>query len=565
MTQVRYSLEVLTPLDVMVSLRQLDVGRYRIGRGATCAIRIGTNGVSREHSELQVLESGGMIVRDLDSTNGTRIDGKPIREAAIFGDFVLELGAVRLRLTEHADALSALAYETGFVAAANPPATPPVAERYTQHQSVRASLRDALWRVLPQRSLPDAASRALDGWLEPVGCKSLRLIDDGGRILAAAGGVEATHELARGEYWRLLADRLPTDPLSARLIEPLLEWLPRDTCEATEGAPLPTTAFPGVESTHRELRRRMEALRRVARSRISVLLLGETGVGKDVFARWLHACSPRASGPFVAINCAALPRDLLDAELFGIEKGAATGVEARPGVFERAHGGSLFLDELGDMPIETQVRLLRALEEGRIFRIGGKRLVEVDVRLIGATHRDLAKDIEEKRFRLDLYHRLAGFEATIPPLRERREDVAPLAIHFFTQALSDNGLSSPGITAAALLALQQWHWPGNVRELRQAVASATATLQHGEALDHAHLPARIASLPLNPAASSPTGTFLRPLAEVVAQAERQALEEALTACDGIPERAWQQLGIGKTTFYKKLKEHDLAREGVPGT
>ena len=564
MTQVRYSLDVLAPLDATPSLRQLDVGRYRIGRGASCAIQISVNGVSREHSELEVLESGGIIVRDLASTNGTRIDGKPIREAAISGDFVLELGAVRLRLTAHADALSALAYETGLVAAANPPAAPAI-ERYTQHQSLRASLRDALWRGVPVRALPGAASRVLDGWLDAVGCKSLHLIDDEGRILAAAGGSDATQELARGEHWRLMVDRLPTDPLSARLIEPLLEWLPREIGEAGEPAALPMIAFPGVESTHRELRRRMQALRRVARSRVSVLLLGETGAGKDVFARWLHACSPRADGPFVAINCAALPRDLLDAELFGIEKGAATGVEARPGVFERAHGGTLFLDELGDMPIETQVRLLRALEEGRIFRIGGKRLVEVDVRLVGATHRDLATDIEQGRFRLDLYHRLAGFEATIPPLRERREDVAPLAIHFFTQALSDNGLSSPGITAAALLALQQWHWPGNVRELRQAVASATATLQHGEALDHAHLPARIASLPLNPAASTPTGTFLRPLAEVVAQAERQALEEALTACDGIPERAWQQLGIGKTTFYKKLKEHDLAREGVPGT
>lgn len=559
MPRIRYSLELLEPLDAPLSRRQLDVGRYRIGRGAGCEVRIEVAGVSREHSEIQVLESGGMIVRDLDSTNGTRIDGKPVREAAISGDFVLDLGAVRLRLTEHADALSELAYETGFVATANSSATPPVAERYTQHQSIRASLRDALWGTLPQGSLPDAASRALNAWLEPIGCKSLSLLDEEGRILAAAGSAQATHELARGEYWRLLADRPPTDPLSAELIEPLLEWLPRDTCEAMEAASRPTAAFPGVESAHRELRRRMEALRRIARSRVSVLLLGETGVGKDVFARWLHACSPRADGPFVAINCAALPRDLLDAELFGIEKGAATGVEARPGVFERAHGGTLFLDELGDMSIETQVRLLRALEEGRIHRIGGKRLVEVDVRLIGATHRDLAQDIEEKRFRLDLYHRLAGFEATIPALRERREDIAPLAIHFFTRALADNGLSSPGITAAALLALQHWHWPGNVRELRQAVASATATLQNGEALDHNHLPLRIASLPLDRSPPSER-TPVESLAAAVAKAERQALEDALAACDGNPERAWQHLEIGKTTFYKKLKEHGLARD-----
>lgn len=559
--RIRYSLELLEPLHAQLSRRQLDVGRYRIGRGARCEVRVEVGGVSREHSEIEVLESGGAVVRDLRSTNGTRIDGRPIEEIALAGDFVLDLGAVRLRFREHADALSELAFETGLDMASAPGGTTTRGgEEGTQHRSLAGSLRDALWSALPaaRQALPDALSRVLAAWLVPLEASALRLRDGDGPVVAAAGDQNVTFQgVATSERWHLEADaataaRMPLEGLASHL----LAWLPA-AASSSERRTLSACAFPGVETTHLGLRRQMQALQRVAQSRVSVLLLGETGVGKDVFARWLHACSPRADGPFVAINCAALPRDLLEAELFGIEKGAATGVEARPGVFERASGGSLFLDELGDMPPETQVRLLRALEEGRIHRVGGKRLVEVDVRLIGATHCDLAEAIAEKRFRLDLYHRLAGFEATIPALRERREDIAPLAIHFFTRALAENGLASPGITAAALRALDQWAWPGNVRELRQAVESATATLQSGEALDRVHLPSRIAGQALAAAPVEGSGEA-QTLAGAVAQAEKMALQAALAATEGSPEQSWQRLGIGKTTFYKKLKEHGLA-------
>ena len=560
MPRIRYSLELLEPLDAPLSRRQLDVGRYRIGRGARCEVRIEVGGVSREHSEVEVLESGGAVVRDLRSTNGTRVDGRPIEAVALAGDFVLDLGAVRLRFREHADALSELAFETGLEVASVAGGTPARGgEEGTQHRSLAGSLRDALWSALPaaRPALPEALSRVLAAWLVPLEASALRLRDGEGLVVAAAGDQNVVfQDVATHQRWRLEADAATTArvPL-ADLASHLLVWLPAEA-SSSERRLLPACAFPGVETTHLGLRRQMQALKRVALSRVSVLLLGETGVGKDVFARWLHACSPRADGPFVAINCAALPRDLLEAELFGIEKGAATGVEARPGVFERASGGSLFLDELGDMPLETQVRLLRALEEGRIHRVGGKRLVEVDVRLIGATHCDLAEAIAEKRFRLDLYHRLAGFEATIPALRQRREDIAPLAIHFFTRALAENGLASPGITAAALRALDQWDWPGNVRELRQAVESATATLQSGEALDRVHLPSRIAGQVLSAVPVEGSGEA-QTLAEAVAKAEKMALQVALAATEGSPEQSWQRLGIGKTTFYKKLKEHGL--------
>ena len=247
-------------------------------------------------------------------------------------------------------------------------------------------------------------------------------------------------------------------------------------------------------------------------------------------------------------------REVPLAELFGVERGAATGVEARPGLFEQAHGGSLFLDEVGDTAAETQVRLLRALEDGRLVRVGGRKPVVVDVRVIAATNRDLDAEVAAGRFRLDLYHRLAGHTARIPPLRERPEDIAPLALHFFRQALAGSGRRSAGITAAALLALQQWRWPGNVRELRQAIERAAILLDDGGALDREHLPQALRGGP-------PPGVDALLLDTALARAEREALILALTVAGGEHERAWALLGIGKTSFYKKLREHGLGRGG----
>jgi len=319
----------------------------------------------------------------------------------------------------------------------------------------------------------------------------------------------------------------------------------------------PIESFPGVWPADPELQRQFVALARVAGSAVSILLLGETGTGKDLLAKWIHACSPRSDGPFIAINCAALPQDLLEAELFGIEAGAATGVSARPGVFERAHGGTLFLDELGEMPADTQVRLLRVLEDGSLYRIGGSELRPVDIRLVSATTRDLAAAIDERAFRLDPFHRLAAFETRVPALRERPDDIAGLAIHFFNAALAANGQRSPGMTRQALMALQQWHWPGNIRELKQAVDSATALLHPGEALDQSHLPQRLSGLTLDPRSLTRSEEEPHTLADAVAAAEARAIRAALRASDGVPETAWTMLGIGKTTFYKKLKELEI--------
>lgn len=230
----------------------------------------------------------------------------------------------------------------------------------------------------------------------------------------------------------------------------------------------------------------LEALRRVAPTEASVLLLGESGTGKELFARSLHAYSPRRGGPFVAFACAAVPETLLEAELFGYERGAFTGATSRRiGRFEQASGGTLFLDEIGEIGPAVQVKLLRALEERRIARLGGSGEIGVDVRLVAATNRDLAGDVVRGSFRADLYHRLNVFPITLPPLRERREDIPALALHLLSRAAAKNNLPLPLLRPSALGALVLPPWPGNIRELanhmeRVAILSAGERVGVGE-------------------------------------------------------------------------------------
>ena len=217
-----------------------------------------------------------------------------------------------------------------------------------------------------------------------------------------------------------------------------------------------------------------ERLLQAARARVSVLLLGESGTGKEVAARLLHEASPRKKGPFVAVSCAALPESLLESELFGHEKSAFTGaLAAKPGRFELAHGGTLFLDEIGDIPHITQVKLLRALQEREVVRIGGVKTIPVDVRVVAATNRDLWQAVQEGTFRADLYYRLCVVPVHLPPLRERIEDIEPLARHFLDQAAKENERVFPGgIAPEAVASLLDHAWPGNIRELQNALSYA---------------------------------------------------------------------------------------------
>jgi two-component system, NtrC family, nitrogen regulation response regulator NtrX len=218
------------------------------------------------------------------------------------------------------------------------------------------------------------------------------------------------------------------------------------------------------------MRRVMAQLERVAASETRVCILGETGTGKELVARTLHERSARASGPFVALNCAAVPAELIESELFGHEKGSFTGAAGRHvGKFEQADHGTLFLDEIGDMPLHMQAKLLRVLEEGEVERVGGEKPVRVDVRVLVATHRDLETQVKDGKFRQDLFHRIYVFPLAVPPLRERREDIPGLVKHFAAQVCAQNGWKPVPFTAEAIEALQAHSWPGNVRELRNMV------------------------------------------------------------------------------------------------
>lgn len=283
----------------------------------------------------------------------------------------------------------------------------------------------------------------------------------------------------------------------------------------------------------------------VAASSAPVVLLGESGTGKEVLARALHANGPRKERPFVAINVAALPGELLESELFGHAKGAFTGaVSAKRGLMAAADGGTLLLDEIGEMPLLLQAKLLRALESGEVRPVGETRSVAVDLRVLCATNRDLGRLVVEGRFREDLYYRLKVFTLRLPPLRERAEDIEPLVRAF----LHNEGREELSLSPEAWAALRRYRWPGNVRELGNAVVHACA-LCDGETIGLEHLPEDVA----HPSASALSPIAARTLADV----ERDHILAVLEACGGNQAEAARMLGIGRTTLWRKLRDHRL--------
>ena len=263
-----------------------------------------------------------------------------------------------------------------------------------------------------------------------------------------------------------------------------------------------------------------ERLLQAAASRVTVLLLGESGTGKEVAARLIHEASPRRKGPFIAVSCAALPDTLLESELFGHEKSAFTGaLAAKPGRFELAHGGTLFLDEIGDIPHITQVKLLRALQEREVARIGGTKTISVDVRVVGATNRDLWQAVQEGTFRADLYYRLCVVPVTLPPLRERAGDIALLAAHFLAEAARENERAFPdGLSPDALTLLTRHAWPGNLRELQNALAYAVVLSAPGaRRIEADALPPAVHAGAATDGAAPPAESAPRPLRLVAAR------------------------------------------------
>lgn len=309
--------------------------------------------------------------------------------------------------------------------------------------------------------------------------------------------------------------------------------------------PLPA----GFVCTSPAMRRLLETVAAVATADVPVLITGESGTGKEWIARTIHLWSPRASGPFVAVNCAAVPETLLESELFGHTRGAFTGAgQNRVGFFRSAHGGTLFLDEVGEFPLSVQPKILRAIEMGQVVPVGADQPLSVDVRVVAATNRDLMAMVEARSFRADLFYRLNVIELHVPPLRERIEEILPLARHFAAQMAKQNVRFSPEAEECLLA----YPWPGNVRELRNAVHRA-CLLSRGDVILPEHLP---------PAVQAVLGRREGPVARGrLSQLEQAAILTALAECQGNRTRAAEKLGISRRALIYKLRA--MEAQGIP--
>jgi DNA-binding NtrC family response regulator len=314
------------------------------------------------------------------------------------------------------------------------------------------------------------------------------------------------------------------------------------------------------------MRRVMAQIERVAASETRVCIYGETGTGKELVARTLHEKSNRPAGPFVTLNCAAVPAELIESELFGHEKGSFTGAAQRyTGKFEQAHRGTLFLDEIGDMPTAMQAKLLRVLEEGEVERIGAGKPTPVDVRVVVATHRNLEQLVDSGGFRRDLYHRVVVFPVQLPPLRQRREDLPALVEHFARQVSAQNGWKPAVFTAAAIESLQEYAWPGNIRELRNVVERLLllAGSEVGAEDVRLALPASQSAAIAGSSALASDGAAMGPLAERVQAFERATVLAELERHGRRITQTAKTLGIERSHLYKKCQQLGINLQDLP--
>jgi DNA-binding NtrC family response regulator len=326
-----------------------------------------------------------------------------------------------------------------------------------------------------------------------------------------------------------------------------------------EASPSATHVFLGMTAiiASEPMQRLMDLVQRVARSSATTLVTGESGVGKELVARAIHNYSARASKPWVDFNCAALPEQLLESELFGHERGAFSGAETtKPGLFELAHQGTIFLDEVGELDARLQVKLLRVLDGAPYYRLGGVRKVSSDVRVVAATNRDLERAVAQGRFRSDLFHRLSQFTLHVPPLRTRQADIEPLARHFLAEHFPELHMGD-----SALSALHGYSWPGNIRELRNAVIQAGVMSQGGEITSQDfRLRPRLA--PMDNSDTYGDDSDGRDEDSSLEGMERRMIEDALAATGGHQQKAAERLGISRRTLSRKLKLYESEQARV---
>jgi len=540
-------------------------GEHLIGSSPDCAITIRHPTLSRRHASL-VIGDNAATIEDLGSTNGTRVGGSSVTSPTpVTPETTFSLGSVEARLEEvgagdleAAVSLPAPA-ETRTeqeVVAAGPVSTigPAALESFSLREL--PALAERIARGDPGPEVAQAVAAALLRSLPCGRVEVVRIVKGEESVLFSGdhggGGSTVLVTAATGDGYELRVDFL--GPVFARTYEPLVHAaaaLVRAACRkdrprtAPEGPmtdppepPPPPSVVPLVRSIYSQAAK-------VATSRVSVLIQGESGTGKELLARYLHAASDRALAPLVTLNCAALPRDLLESELFGVERGVAAGVEARPGKFEAAHGGTLLLDEIGDMALETQAKILRVLQEGEVYRVGAHSPRPADVRVLSATNQDLETMLEDGGFRSDLYHRIADWVVELPPLRSRQADIPNLAAHFLARNAAERGVLVAGISRSAVEALIAYHWPGNVRQLEKEMARASLFVEDGELLDTSRLQPRIGEA--RGALASET------LKDVLERTEREYILEVLAQCAGAVPAAADRLGIGDSTLYRRMK------------
>jgi DNA-binding NtrC family response regulator len=585
----------------------LHEGDNPVGALLANAIVIGERSVSRRHAVVRV-RSGAVALEDLASKNGTFINGKRIdRAVAEVGDEV-RFGSVRLVLEEVDVADAELAFE---VKGAEPvrqqslesPPTAPLVELAGTSAAPLLAVVDDLVASLLGGTEPHLG-QGLHAVLRGLGLTQGLVVEWDGAdkpvVLAAAGEISTL--VARRDLRELFAGAARGASHTAVLTTSLLEGEPPLVCGVITASPKPPLGLvlvgefggrsesggllraavrlfcychakalpvavaggthesyqlafpndyvPGESSGMLALYRQMKPL---LGGDIPVLLTGETGVGKEHIAPILHASSRRARGPFVAINCAAIPADLLEAELFGIGRGVATGVTEREGKFELAAGGVLFLDEISDMAPILQAKLLRALQEREVHPVGGRAPVAIDVAVVSATNANPDQLVESGQLRPDLYYRLAGCVLRVPPLRERRVDIPLLVEHFIQRCGLASGKRVRGITVKALAALVEHRWPGNIRELEHEVRHLVSVCPPGQAIDSTLLPARLIAAPRpEVTAAEPLGDDIR-LEHHVETLERRLIERALSKAHGNRTRAAQFLGITRNGLALKLE------------
>jgi len=536
----------------------VDGGEVTFGRSRGATVMLDHEKVSRMHARLW--RTGERFqIEDLESRNGTRVNGERITgtqpispgDEIVIGPatIVLTIASQVARRTRVADAD---AFDARLEAELDH------ANRY-RHRVALASLRiDGDERVI------EAIARAI---------RPMDLAGDYGGDQFALLLPRLSREEAEAVVQRLLGEALliPADvragvaiaPEDGRTADELLERSRAALRQAraagslvfAQAAPAPTADDVVIAAP--AMRRIYSFVDRIADSSLTVLVLGETGVGKEIVAEAIHARSSRRAGPMLKLNCGSIPENLLESELFGHERGSFTGADRRKiGFFEAAHGGTIFLDEIGEMAPSLQVKLLRVLERKQITRVGATDEIAVDVRVIAATHRDLEADVRAGRFREDLYFRLAGFTLAIPPLRDRVDEIVPLAAHFVARVAGELGQPAPVLADDAKLALTSYDWPGNIRELRNAIERAVV-VQGGGTITAADLPDRVRDAGRRAGPALPEGPLKEQLRDQLADLERVAIVDALAAYGGNQTRTAKRLGISRRALIYKMERLGL--------